>query len=125
MLSVSSKHALRALKYLANLDRDAYYSIDTISRAVDVPAAYLAKLMKILARKKIVISKKGVGGGISLPIKRKLSFYDVCKALNDPIVEQPCFLSQKPCPTQGHCPFHQEWGKIRDQVLKFLEKSEL
>jgi len=82
MLSVSSKHALRALKYLANLDRDAYYSIDTISRAVDVPAAYLAKLMKILARKKIVISKKGVGGGISLPIKRKLSFYDVCKALN-------------------------------------------
>ena len=120
MITVSTKYALTALLYLAADKSGDFISIDTLASQTDVPAPYLAKLMKSLVRKKIVFSKKGFGGGFKLDRKRKgLTLYDVCVALDDPVVQNICLLGRRECSNIKSCIFHLRWGEMKRQIVKF------
>ena len=123
MLSTSTKYALCALRCLAEQHSGEYVSIELISKEAQVPRPYLAKLIKGLAKKKIVITKKGLNGGVMFRPKGKLTFYDVCGALDDPIVNQSCLLSKGPCGGKSPCQFHRDWGKVREKMIGFLKRT--
>lgn len=126
MISVSSKHALRALKWLANEKRGEFVSIKELSRGAEVPQPYLSKLMKILAKKKLVATKKGVKGGVMLRKGSRLSFLEVCQALDDPVVNNFCLLSRNACgKNERPCALHNEWKKERARLMRFLASARL
>lgn len=120
MITLSTKYALSALLFLAGVDSDDYFAMETLSAETGVPRPYLAKLMKLLAAKNIVLSKKGLGGGFKLDQKRKgLTLYDVCVALDDPVVKEVCFLGRRQCSDSKACAFHPSWSEMKKQILKF------
>ena len=72
MLSNSSKYAINAVIYLA------LYASPTkrlapkdIAEALHIPTSFLAKILQILARKKVISSNKGPGGGFWLTDEEK------------------------------------------------------
>lgn len=126
MISLTTKYGLSALLYLAKTKGDEFVSIDILAKESDVPSPYLSKLMKTLASKELVLSKKGLGGGFKLnPKKKKLSFLDVCVALDDPITKDSCFLGKKVCSGATACAVHSDWISMKGEMLKFLGDSKL
>lgn len=123
MLSTTTKYALCALTYIYKDKSEGFISFDVLYENVTAPRSYLAKLMKILASKDLVISKKGLHGGFMQNIKKaNISFYDVCIALDDPITRESCILGKHPCGKGGFCSLHSEWNQSRIQIGEFLKK---
>jgi Rrf2 family protein len=126
MLNISAKYALRALIFLASCPPDEYVPIERLSAGSDVPRPYLAKIMKTLAQRGVVETKKGLNGGARLnSARKKLTFLDVCEALDDPIVRDTCFLSKGVCGGANPCAFHHKWGAMRAKMRQFLEQHEI
>jgi Rrf2 family protein len=67
MISQTVEYALRAVVYLAAEAPDGR-TTEQIANATRVPSAYLSKVLQNLARAKIVVSRRGLGGGMMLAI---------------------------------------------------------
>ncbi|MCB0330037.1 MAG: Rrf2 family transcriptional regulator [Bdellovibrionales bacterium] len=124
MLSSASKHALVILQYLARQDGKSFHSVSEIAKSTETPSPYLSKLVKELSWLGILESKRGAGGGIRLSDKaKKLSIYDLCEAMKDPVVKQECVLRNAPCNPNSPCSFHKKYGETRKNLLQFLRDT--
>ncbi|MCB0360200.1 MAG: Rrf2 family transcriptional regulator [Bdellovibrionales bacterium] len=124
MLSVTSKHALKALLRLSSVEDDSYLTISELAVDAEVPPPYLAKVIKALSAAGLVETKKGAQGGVRLP-RRAISFFDVCKVLDDPIVNQTCLLSRNACSSRHPCSMHASWQRERERIIRYLKKSKV
>lgn len=124
MLALSTKYAITALLELAKNSESDFTRVQALSIAADVPGPYLSKIMRVLAAKNIIESKKGSTGGVRL-IKRRpaLTYLDVCVALDDPIVLTRCLLSKESCNKGSPCPMHESWKKTKSHLIEFLRHA--
>ena len=126
MLSMTSKYALQALLVLTKRNDGEFVQVSALSKESEVPGPYLAKIIKTLAARHIVETKRGLSGGVRLhPEARSTTFFDVCQALNDPIAADSCLLSKKKCNAGAPCPMHEQWSVLRAQIVKFLHESKI
>jgi Rrf2 family protein len=85
LLSQTVEYALRAVVYLAR-ESPAARTADEIAAATLVPRAYLSKILQGLVRAKVLVSRRGVGGGLALvQLPKDLTILDVVNAV-EPIV---------------------------------------
>ena len=118
MFSNTVEYALRAIVYLAYEAPDARTTAQ-ISTATKIPKDYLAKILQGLAKKNIVMTQRGVGGGIALvKTPEELTILDVVNAV-EPIGRiQSC-----PLGLAAHgvrlCPLH----KRMDSAMAAVEKA--
>ncbi|MCS7022752.1 MAG: Rrf2 family transcriptional regulator [Gemmataceae bacterium] len=81
MLSQTAEYALRAVVYLAYEAPEAR-TTEQIHQATLVKRAYLAKILQGLAKKGIVTTQRGVGGGIALARRpEELTLLEVVNAV--------------------------------------------
>ncbi|MBN8549340.1 MAG: Rrf2 family transcriptional regulator [Deltaproteobacteria bacterium] len=126
MLALSTKYALKALLFLARNQSEEFMLVRALSEEAEVPGPYLSKIIKQLAAKQLVETRRGILGGVRFPKNRpSITFYDVCVALDDPIVSQGCFLTKHPCTTRSPCVMHSHWTRIKSEVAKFLQESKI
>jgi len=105
---------------------EEFVRVDVLSRESGVPAPYLSKIIGILAQKNIVETRRGLTGGVRLRSDaRKISFFDVCVALDESIIQEQCLLSRKACDASSPCPLHDEWKHTRERIHKFLKKVKI
>ena len=70
MFSNTTKYAIKAVLYLAiNSNTEKRVVISEIANSINVPQAYIAKLLQELSRKNIISSLRGPNGGFFLSIK--------------------------------------------------------
>lgn len=123
MISVSTKHALKALIALNAKKRFEYVPVLELAKEIKVPSPYLSKVAKALAQAELIESRKGPGGGVRISeAGQSASFYDVCILLEDPVIGDACFFSRNPCSKASPCALHQEWAKAKSETVKFLKK---
>ena len=123
MLSTTSKYALTAMLALARASNDEYVMVRELSSRIGVPAPYLSKIIKTLAARGFVETKKGISGGVRFQKNSSPSFLDICRALDDPIVSAACFLSKAACDHETPCPMHSRWLPIRENTIDFLRQT--
>lgn len=100
--------------------------IKDVAEACSIPQAYLAKIINTLARKSIVSTQRGIGGGVALAKPATaISLYDLCVALDDPIVQARCMLGISPCSDERACPAHNFWKAHRQREVEFLNRTTL
>jgi Rrf2 family protein len=123
MLSGAVCYAAKALAHLA-AEPDRSLLVREVAEATGIPGPYLAKIVNTLARKGFVATQRGVGGGVSLARPpAAVSLYDLCVALDDPIVETRCLLENIPCSDVRACPAHAFWVAHRDLEIGFLGRT--
>lgn len=128
MLAVTTKYALSCLIHLARHSHGEFMQVKELSKQAEIPGPYLSKIVKGLASKGIVDTKKGKHGGVRFPAqgkKTQVSFYDVCLALEDPVVAQRCLLSKGQCLAGEPCAIHFKWRAAQSDFLKFLKQSKV
>ena len=81
MFSQTVEYALRAMVQLAK-EAPAACTTQQIAKKTKVPAAYLAKVLQSMRRAGLILSRRGVGGGVSLARPAdKISLLDVIDAV--------------------------------------------
>lgn len=125
MLSQSVGYAASTLGYLAGNDQTQML-VRELAEAVNAPGSYVAKIMHQLARRGLVVTQRGIGGGVSLARPAdQITLYDLCFALDDPIIELRCMLGTAECSDERACPAHVYWTAERERQIAFLRRTTL
>jgi Rrf2 family protein len=124
MLSNTSKYALKAVLYLAvNSSPDNKIMAKDISTAINVPQAYLSKLLQQLSRHHILSSMKGPGGGFYLSKEnRGNNLMAIVDIIDGDQRLTSCMLSLEKCAAEHPCPMHDLIGETKTNFIKNLEE---
>ncbi len=124
MLSTSSKYALKAVLYLADQsNEDHKVMVKDLSKATQIPKAYLAKLLQALSRHNIVSSAKGPKGGYYLTSENKvLPLYSVVEIIDGASKIEMCILGLEQCSEKKPCALHQYISPSRELFISTLKK---
>ena len=127
MLSNSSKYGIRAMAYLArHQDEKTSFGIKEISQELDLPTPYLAKIMQLLVRHRILNSVKGPNGGFSLMKKpESITLYDIVRIIDGEGLFKNCIIHDNTCSsvrkTRKMCTVHNDYEAIRKQLLTLFK----
>jgi Rrf2 family protein len=117
MFSRSAEYAIRALTFLANQPAGKLTGAREISQAEEIPMPFLWKILQNLARRKLVRSFKGVGGGYMLARPAgAICLQDVLQATEDKSLTEGCVLGLAVCSEEKPCPMHSSWKEIREKL---------
>lgn len=127
MLSKTCEYAVRAMIYIAQKSKDGdRVGIKEISKGIDAPEYFIAKILQDLSRRKLVQSLKGPTGGFYLDDKSlKRSLADIVKAVDGQQIFVGCGLGLKQCNEAKPCPIHFEFKKIRNEMYDMLENAKI
>ncbi len=124
-MTQSTGYAITALGHIASSGGKALF-IKDIAEATDLPHPYLAKIIHSLARRGLVVTRRGVGGGVALARPPEtIALYDIAYALDDPLLELRCMLGAAECSDERACPAHAFWTLHRQEQIDFLRRTTL
>ncbi|MBT8183330.1 MAG: Rrf2 family transcriptional regulator [Eudoraea sp.] len=125
MLTNACKYAIRAVIYLAlNSDEDKKLGARQIARELDVPQAFLAKLLQKLSSDNLISSSKGPGGGFYLKKEnQENTLWDVVSSIDDQEKLSDCFLGLVKCNSENPCPVHYIAAPFKEQLLNDFKKK--
>ena len=125
MLSNSSKYALKAVLYLAlHTDENNKMMVKDISERINVPKAYIAKLLQELSKRKIISSTKGPKGGFYLnPSNRNETIIQIIEVIDGKKKMESCVLGLEDCNEQKPCPIHRLISPSRSKMIALLESK--
>ncbi len=126
MFSKSTEYALRAVIYIAQKgSEEKKLGLDEISKAIDSPASFTAKILQQLTKdNKIVSSVRGPNGGFYITNKaKKLPVKAVLEAMEEDEVLEKCVLGLAECSETKPCPMHSEYKIIKQQLIQLFSKK--
>lgn len=125
MLSNSSKYAVKAVLFLALYsNKDNKIMVKDIAKPINVPQAYIAKLLQELVKENVISSTRGPKGGFYL--NRENENKPVINILNIIDGEKrhtSCMLSLEKCNEDKPCPLHSILSPSRNKILKILKEK--
>ncbi len=124
MISKTGLYVIRALAELAKTPEDTWLGTAILAKEIDAPVNYLGKLLHILARERIILSQKGVRGGVRLAQPaREISLYRALEPFENFHRWSECLLGQEGCPDVTPCALNGRWAPVLEQVLRFLQET--
>jgi Rrf2 family protein len=126
LFSRTTEYALQALIFLASRDAGTPSLARDVAAYLDVPAPYLAKILRDLTHGGLVHSVKGRGGGFTLaPQAAGLTLAHVLRKLDGPRAFDGCLLGLKRCSDATACPVHRTWKPLKGRLVEMLEAKTL
>jgi len=126
MLSNSCRYGIRAVMYLANLPAgNGKTGIKQISKDLNLPTPFLAKILQQLAKQKILISLKGPHGGFSvMKDPKKISLLDIIKTIDGDGIFTNCIIHNDTCSNVTKnkitCALHDDYSEVRSELIKIF-----
>jgi Rrf2 family protein len=129
MLSSSCRYGIRAVIYIASQPRiNGKTGIKQISKDLDLPTPFLAKILQQLARQKILTSLKGPHGGFSLQKDPgKITLLDIVKTIDGDGIFTNCIVHNSACTVVDHdkdlCPVHDDYAHLREELIRLFSST--
>jgi len=126
MLSNSCRYGIRAVIYLASRpENSGKTGIKKISKDLNLPTPFLAKILQQLAKKKILSSSKGPHGGFSLlKDPRKITLLEIVNTIDGQDVFTNCLMHNGSCEgvekDKVRCALHEDYEKSRKELIKLF-----
>ncbi|MEW4923904.1 Rrf2 family transcriptional regulator [Algibacter sp. 2305UL17-15] len=125
MLSKSSKYAIKAVLFLAlHSSKENKVMVKDIAEPINVPQAYIAKLLQALVRDNIISSVRGSKGGFYLTSENlENSIMRIVKNIDGEDKLTACMLSMEKCHEERPCPLHDILSASRNTILTSLKNK--
>jgi Rrf2 family protein len=125
MISNSSKYAIKAVLFLAiNSTEEKKIMVKDIANPINVPQAYIAKLLQELAKQKLISSTRGPKGGFYLSdIDKERNILNIVEVIEGEKKLKACILSLESCNEHNPCPVHHLISQSRTTLLKNLKQK--
>lgn len=131
MLSATCKYGIRAVIFIASKpEQKSNTGLKEIAEKLKIPQPYLAKILQVLARKKILHSTKGPHGGFYLLVPAsKLTLMDIIDAIDGRNFFDSCYITGERCnfdnPVDGVCVLHNDLRMEKVRLEKFFSSKTL
>jgi len=128
IFSKACEYGVRATIYVAqkslNHERS---SMKDISKEIDSPEAFTAKILQKLVKADIIKSVKGATGGFEVGIKemKKIKLTDIVIAIDGEVDDKKCVLGLKKCSESQPCPVHNKFKYIKRDLLSMIHSTSL
>lgn len=97
-----------------------------IARCTGIPQPYLSKVLHSLARRGLIVAKRGYRGGFALAqAPDRISLLDVAEAVDGEQAVPRCLLGLAECSPERACPTHQFWQRERERIMTELQRLTL
>ncbi len=125
-ISRKIEYGLRAMVFLASQPPGQVVSFREIARCMDVPQDFVAKILKTLVSRKLLVSTRGAHGGyrLSKPA-REISFLDVIEAVEGPISINVCQDNHDACKLSRSCTMYGVWKLGQEKMLEVYRAATL
>ena len=99
---------------------------DEIAKAEEIPLPILRKVLQDLARKGLLDSRRGPGGGFRLSRRPELiTLRDIVAAVDSLEEFLRCVTGLPNCSDETPCPLHETWKQTRTSLMKSFETTTL
>lgn len=124
ILSQTAEYALRAVLYLAEQAEEDPVPVETMAEALSLPRNYLSKTLHLLAKRGVLSSSRGPGGGFGLAVPAaELSLLSVVEPFDDLERRRQCLLGRRECSDLTPCVAHHRWKEVADHVTCFFRET--
>ena len=122
MFNKETEYALRGLVYIQTQNfKGNRPGIDEISREIEAPRFYTAKILQRLVRLGFLSSIKGKGGGFFFePEKPELTLKELIISTEGDRTISGCGFGLKHCDGENPCPMHEQYAEIRNAIEKLV-----
>ncbi len=119
-LSQTTGYALRALRCLEEPGGPPIL-VETIAEYTGIPRSYLSKLVHRLAKRGLVLARRGHHGGVVLARpSAQITLEELSEAIDGTSWRNRCLLGLHSCSAETPCVLHDYWGRMRDDILARL-----
>ena len=128
-MSNSCRYGIRAVIYIASQPADnGKTGIRQISRDLNLPTPFLAKILQQLAKQKILSSSKGPHGGFSLlRDPKKITLLDIVNTIDGDDIFTNCLIHNGTCKQidqkKDLCPVHDDYEDVRLGLIKLFSNN--
>lgn len=128
IFSKACEYGVRAAIYVAQRSlQNERCSMKDISKEIDSPEAFTAKILQTLVRADIISSVKGATGGFEIDIRhmKKVKFSDIITAVDGGVKDKICVLGLEKCSESQPCPVHHKFKHIKKDILAMINNTTL
>ena len=126
LLSQTAEHALRAVLYLARHRDQGLIAATEVANALGAPPNYLAKTLRLLARRGVLRSVRGPRGGFALAVPAEtLTAAEVVEAVDEVTRPANCLTGNRPCDPEHPCDAHAQWARLTERVLEPMQATSI
>jgi Rrf2 family protein len=127
MFSKSCKYAINAMIYLSSLPEGSdRVGLKDISKSINSPEAFTAKIMQVLVRENLISSIKGPKGGFEIHNEgRKTQLYRIVQAIDGDQIFTGCALALEKCSEIHPCAVHNKFKAIREHLAGMMMTTTL
>ena len=128
MFSKTCEYGIRATIFIASQSyQNKRVGLKDISKKIDSPEAFTAKILQILSKNNIINSIKGVGGGFEIPKEamKNIKLAQIITAIDGNTIYTGCGLGLSHCSEDHPCPVHEKFKSIRNELAFMLENTNL
>ena len=124
-LSHTAQYAIRVISYMA-LKKRALYSASDLIKELKISDKYLRRILTTLSNNDIIKSVQGRYGGFGLyKDLEEISLFDIVKAVDNIEKYFGCVLGFDECSDENPCALHTKWIPLREELLAFLENTNM
>ena len=126
MFSKACEYAIRATIYIAmQSSQNLRVGLKDISKEIDSPEPFTAKILQQLSKNNIIESIKGPHGGFQIDKNdmSKIKLSQIVLAIDGDSIYKGCGLGFKECSEKQPCPVHDKFKIIRDELKDMLENT--
>jgi len=118
MFNKETEYALRGLVYIQIQNLKGFRpGIDEISREIEAPRFFTAKILQRLVRMGFLMSLKGKGGGFFFDKEKPdLTIKELIATTEGDKIITGCGFGLKNCTPDNPCPIHERYAPIRDAI---------
>lgn len=125
MFSKACEYALKATIYIAQQSlQQKRVNVKDVANSVDAPIAFTAKILQQLCRENILESNRGKQGGFIFEIEKQkqIRIYDVVRIMDGDSIFTNCGLGLQKCSELNPCPVHDDFKKVRENLIFMTQK---
>jgi FeS assembly SUF system regulator len=119
-LTKLTDYGIAILAFMASRPNLLFVSADVASQTA-IPGPTVAKLLKLMTKSGLLLSRRGVKGGYCLAAHPEAtSLATIIQALEGPISLTQCVTSAAGCEISAHCRMQTPWLRLNDLMTQWL-----
>jgi Rrf2 family protein len=125
-LTLTGEYAIRAMIYLVEIRDESVSKISVISAENNIPEKFLRKIIAQLSIAGLVISQRGIGGGIRLgKPAASITLLEIIEAVEGELALNKCLIDKEFCTNQRWCAVHSLWCETQLKLKEILASKSI
>jgi Rrf2 family protein len=125
-LTMTGEYTVRTMLHLATQPAGAIVQIAEISRQWDIPENFLRKIVQVLAKSRLILSRRGIGGGIELAKPAEnITLLEVVEAAEGKLALNKCLVRPGMCRRDPWCAVHLVWCEAQKKMKEILSNKSI